>query len=296
MIDDADVLEILPVTNWRGPFEPSLQARAVAALEGGRILVLPELGFATDVEEARLLTPGAAAPGSKNISLDPATDRCQGTSLQADEAATLAGMMDRFARDSQTLLSELLLGYGPALERARTSFRPMEVEQRPQSLRQDDRRLHVDAFPTRPVRGRRILRVFTNIAPDGAVRHWEVGEPFGRFAAQFLPRLHAPIPGSSWLLERLGLTRGRRSRYDYMMLGLHDAAKRDETYQREAPRARLAFAPGTTWIVYTDAVLHAALAGRFALEQTFHLPVENMAKPELAPIRILERLADRRLA
>jgi hypothetical protein len=295
MINEAEVREVLPITAWSGPFEPGLQARAAEALEAGRVLVLPDLGFAIGGEEASLLIAEAAAPGSKNISLDPATGRCRGTSLEGAESMALARMMDRFASQASRLLGDLVPGYSAALERARTSFRPMEVEQRPQSVRQDDRRLHIDAFPTRPMRGRRILRVFTNIARDGAIRHWEVGEPFDRFAAQFLPRVRSPIPGSSWALAQLGLTRGRRSAYDHLMLGLHDAAKRDERYQREAPRARLAFAPGTTWIVYTDAVLHAALAGHFALEQTFHLPVESMVNPERAPIRILERLGGHRL-
>jgi hypothetical protein len=32
------------------------------------------------------------------------------------------------------------------------------------------------------------------------------------------------------------------------------------------------------------------------LEQTFHLDVEEMAQPDRAPIRILERLSGKRLA
>ena len=79
------------------------------------------------------------------------------------------------------------------------------------------------------------------------------------------------------------------------MLGLHDAGKRDEAYQRDAPRSGVAFPPGSTWIVYTDQTLHAALAGHFAFEQTFHLPVSAQARPEQSPLRVLERLAGRAL-
>jgi hypothetical protein len=43
-------------------------------------------------------------------------------------------------------------------------------------------------------------------------------------------------------------------------------------------------------------VLHAALGGEFALEQTFHLDVAQMAEPARAPIRVLERLSGRNLA
>ena len=56
------------------------------------------------------------------------------------------------------------------------------------------------------------------------------------------------------------------------------------------------FRSGTTWLCFTDQVLHAALAGHCALEQTFHVPVSAMAAPQLTPLRVLERLAGRHLA
>jgi hypothetical protein len=80
------------------------------------------------------------------------------------------------------------------------------------------------------------------------------------------------------------------------MLGLHDAAKLDSDYQTSAPAAEVTFAPGTTWMCFTDSVLHAAMAGRCALEQTFHIPVAAMASPERAPLRVLESLTGRPLA
>ena len=64
----------------------------------------------------------------------------------------------------------------------------MQVSTRKQSVRADDRRLHVDAFPSRPNYGERILRVFTNVNPDGEPRVWRVGEPFEDVAPRFLPR------------------------------------------------------------------------------------------------------------
>ena len=60
-------------------------------------------------------------------------------------------------------------------------------------------------------------------------------------------------------------------------------------------RPRCSFPAGTTWLCFTDQVLHAALAGHCALEQTFHLPVAALAHPERAPLRVLERLAGRAL-
>jgi len=295
-MDAAQVLEHLPIHEWHGPFTPELCQRAVRALEEGRVLVLPQLPFHTEPDEAPFLSAGASAGERKNISLDPATGRIGNTSLPPDAAARLARMIDRFGRSAEQLLHDLLPGYAPTLERARTSFRPVEIEGRPTSPRHDDRLLHVDSFPARPMLGRRILRLFSNIAPDGAVRAWRVGEPFPEYARRFLPRAGTPLPASAWLLERLGITKGRRSAYDHIMLRLHDAGKLDAAYQSAAPKAEVTFPPGATWLCFTDQVLHAALSGHCALEQTFHLPVAAMADPARAPLSVLEQLAGRKLA
>ena len=55
------------------------------------------------------------------------------------------------------------------------------------------------------------------------------------------------------------------------------------------------FTPGSTWLVYTDQVSHAAMAGQYAFEQTFYLPVSGMADPSKSPLRVLERLLRREL-
>ena len=290
-----EVLLELPVTAWHGPFEAALQRRAIEALESGKVLVLPDLPFAIAPAEARLLDPATLGGHGKNVSLDPQTGRLSNTALPAADADALAGMMQRFADAALTLLTDVFPGYAATLERARTSFRPAEIEGRAYSPRRDDRRLHVDAFPTRPMAGRRILRVFCNVAPDEAARDWLVGEPFADYARTLLPRVKAPVPGSAWMLRRLGLTKGRRGRYDHIMLGMHDAGKFDAGYQAQAPRTAVSFAPGTTWICFTDQVVHAALAGHCALEQTFHLPVEAMAHPEKSPLRVLEGMTGRAL-
>ena len=294
-MDARDVVEELENDQWSGPFEADVCRRAVAALEAGRVVSFPKLPFALTPAETRFLTDGALDQSRKNISFDPATGRCHGSGYEGEKLAALTKMLDRFGRQAETLVRGLLPAYAPALERSRTSFRPAEISGRVSTPRHDDKRLHVDAFPTRPMRGRRILRLFTNIAPDGVLRQWRVGEPFSDFAAQFLPRIRPMLPGQALAMQALRLTKGRRSRYDHLMLGLHDAGKLDVGYQEKAPRVALAFPPGTTWMCFTDAVLHAALAGRCALEQTFYLPVEAMAEPARSPLRVLERLAGRAL-
>jgi 3-deoxy-D-manno-oct-2-ulosonic acid (Kdo) hydroxylase len=291
----AGTLEAFDLASWDAPVAPEVSRRAVEVLEGGRTLFLPSLAFPLLPGEHEFLRDVAADRSRKNISFDPATGRCHGSSAAGEALGRLVALLDRFGRSAETLLRALAPGYGPTLERARASLRPLEIACRSYSLRQDDRLLHVDAFPTRPTRGRRILRVFTNVAPDGAARRWRVGEDFADYAQRFLPRVRRMMPGEAWLRQTLHLTRSRRTEYDHLMLGLHDAGKRDTEWQRGGPFTEIDFPAGSSWMCFTDLVPHAALAGHGALEQTFHVPVEAMAAPELAPLRVLERLTGRAL-
>jgi len=288
------MLETLPLTEWNGPYEPAVKARAIAGLEAGAVLFFPGLAFGLADSEKQFLDARVSDGKAKNISLDPDTGKIQATSLQGDEAHRLSAMMARFADQASSLVRDLL-PY-TQVDRARTSYRPVEVKGRGYSKISDDRLLHIDAFPSRPMgAGRRILRFFANVAPSSP-RRWLVGEPFEPFARNFLPRVGPHPWGKSWLYEKLGVTRGRRSLYDELMLSLHDAAKLDADFQKTSPRDAVDFPAQSCWLVFTDQVLHAALGGEFALEQTFHLDVAEMAEPARAPIRVLERLSGRVLA
>ena len=74
------------------------------------------------------------------------------------------------------------------------------------------------------------------------------------------------------------------------MLRLHDHLKADAQFQASAPKQRWEFPPGSSWILFTDFVPHAALSGQFALEQTYIVPRAALLQPEKAPVNILERL------
>ena len=150
--------------------------------------------------------------------------------------------------------------------------------------------MHVDAFPSRPNQGERILRIFTNINPHGEHRQWRVGEPFPQLARRFIPRLPRYSPMGSWLQHKVGITKRRRSHYDHLMLHLHDAMKADQNYQQQGPQLALALPPGSSWICFSDQTPHAAMAGQFMLEQTFLLPVSAMKNPRQSPLKMLETL------
>jgi hypothetical protein len=289
------VIERLELKQWSGEVDAATQQRALAAVEGGRVLFFPALAFRLEVAEHPLLSAACSNDRAKNISFDPHTRAVRGSACEEPQREVLAAMMARYAAQALALVQSLLPSYRSALEQARTSYRPIAVEGRVSSYKKDDRRLHVDAFPSRPTQGRRILRVFSNVHPAGAVRVWQIGEPFEAFMAKFLPRIRPPWPGQAWLLRHLHITHGRRSRYDHIMLALHDLVKRDDAYQLTAPRITMAFPAGSTWMAYTDMVLHAAIAGQYLLEQTFHLPVSAMREPQCSPLRLLEAACHRAL-
>jgi hypothetical protein len=123
-----------------------------------------------------------------------------------------------------------------------------------------------------------------------------VGEPFESVASRYLASLRDPIPGTAPLLQALRITKGRRSDYDHLMLQLHDRMKADADYQAKAPQQILELEAGSSWIVFTDQVSHAALRGQYAFEQTCYLPVAAMRTPAQSPLRVLERLRGRALA
>ena len=134
----------------------------ISALEAGKVLYLPHLSFVLSRDEQRFLNPAIRDPKTRNISLD-ADARLKGVAGDTATQQAVAAMVGRFRTQAQTLIESLLPGYTGALRLAPTSFRPTQVETRSQSWRADDRRLHVDAFPSRPNYGERILRVFTSI-------------------------------------------------------------------------------------------------------------------------------------
>lgn len=284
----------LDISSWN-PLVSAAQTETLArALEAGGVLALPRLAFAFAPGETRFLDVRWSDGRAKNISVDGAM--IKGARGDANDLAALARLVGRFAASASGLIGALFPRYAPHLKRARTSYRPLPATGRNVSWRKDDSRLHIDAFPSRPNRGERILRVFCNVDPRGEDRVWRVGESFEAMAQRFLPRIRPLRPGEAALLAALQVTKGRRSGYDHLMLGLHDGAKADLDYQRSSPQREVRFAPGTTWICFSDLVMHAASGGQFMLEQTTHLPLSALYTPELSPLAILERLTGRKLA
>jgi hypothetical protein len=264
-------------------------------IEDGAVLSFPHLPFVLGEAERRFLDPRWADGKAKNISLRWPGGEMRGAAGAPGDLAELKAMITRYAEQSEAFALRLFPHYRGHLRRGNTSFRPVDVAGRETSWRKDDTRLHVDAFPSNPMHGTRLLRVFCNVNPSGRPREWRVGEPFEAHAKRYLPSIKPPLPGSAWLLERTGITKRRRTEYDHLMLQLHDRAKADAAFQQTSPQARVDFAPGTTWVVFSDQVLHAAMGGQHMMEQTFYLSAAHQHRPEISPLGTLERLLGREL-
>ena len=287
-----DIVRDFPDAAWAddGP------TRGVESIvEAGSVLRFAQLAFVLHESERRFLDPRWADGRAKNISLRWPAGDMRGAAGAAADLAALQAMIARYAAQSETLALRLFPHYRGHLRRGNSSFRPVDVAGRETSWRKDDTRLHVDAFPSNPMHGTRLLRVFCNVNPSGRAREWRVGEAFEAHARRYLPLIPRPWPGSAWLLAKTGVTKRRRTEYDHVMLQLHDRAKADASFQSTSPQARVDFAPGTTWVVFSDQVLHAAMGGQHMLEQTFYLDAQHQVRPEASPRGVLERLLGRAL-
>ena len=280
----------LDQADWRMAGRPEW----TAAVEAGRVLYFPHLAFEVLPTERALLREGMLSPQSRNVSLG-ADGVLKGAGGSAAEQAQLAAMVVRFRQQALQLIDGLLPEYRGRLRFAPTSFRPRQVETRRQSVRADDQRMHVDAFPSRPNYGERILRVFANINPMGVPRVWRVGDDFETVARQFLPRAKPYRLWQAKALNALHVTKSLRSEYDHLMLQLHDAMKRDEAYQKSGTQVSMPFAAGSVWVCYSDQATHAVMSGQFMMEQTLYLPPGREANPQASPLAILTRLVGRPL-
>ena len=298
-------LELLPDSGSAG-------TRAWCAhLEAGGILYFPHTPVPVPPGDLEFLL-GQRQSGSrlhKNIAYKPDRDQLSGADPQSTPAADIAqlhAVMRRYSASIESFLTGFLAPYQRRWRLDFASFRPLEEEGRDLPVRRRNDLLHTDAFPTRPTRGWRILRFFHNIHPS-RTRDWVVGDPFARVVRVFTPsRLPTPKPdgpatrAGKQIAQATGLAQlmpqWKRTPYDEFMMRLHNTMKEDAAFQSGCTREAVSFAPGSSWMVYTETVPHAVLGGQYALEQTFLVDPAAMVTPESAPIAVLEKMAGARLA
>jgi hypothetical protein len=281
------------------------QARAwCAQLEAGEILFFPRTPIAIVQSDLDFLLGQQQTDSSlhKNIAYKPNADKLSGVDAKADAAAVtrLQTIMRGYSHAVVRFLTGFLSPYHANWKLDYASFRPQEEQGRDLSLRRRNDLLHTDAFPTRPTHGARILRFFNNIHP-ARTRDWVVGDPFAAVAPQFAPAEITPRPETalSRTAKSLGRSLGlgavipslKRSPYDDFMMRFHNFLKENPRFQAECAKHPWQFPPGSSWMVYTDTVPHAVLAGQYALEQTLLVSPETLVAPETSPLKVLERIA-----
>jgi hypothetical protein len=291
---------------WVAPDRREERSRAYCELlERGQVLFFHDPPFELSAEDREFLLTQEWAEMRlhKNISYRPTEDLLKGVKGRPETLTRLHDIMRRYSSGVIAFLRSFLAPYADKWILDFSSFRPFEEERRGLPLHKRNDLLHVDAFPSRPTRGGRILRLFTNVNPTTS-RVWNVYDDF-----EALARQHAEEAGLSRFAERDGLLsrtvhswgralgiRGMgRTPYDMFMLRFHDYLKENVEFQERAPKIRLDFPPLSTWLIYTDGVAHAAMSGRYALEQTLLIPAEALVSLDRAPFRVLENIAGRPL-
>jgi hypothetical protein len=281
------------------------------ALESGNILFWQQTPFALNSQDREALLSIRSTSGAhhKNIAFKPDAQKVTGLSgLEPSAREAVVRVLKSYTAWAVQFVAELLPSYARGWRIDYASFRPVEEENRDLPWKKRNDLIHTDAFPSRPTHGGLILRLFTNVNPVQE-RVWVAGPPFGAIAKDnaipaglpgFAAETHSSLRkvwGSVLRGARtLGVRTVDRSPYDRFMLAFHDYLKANSDFQKNCPKYRFSFPPGSTWMVFTDIVPHSVLSGQYALEQTFIISPLSLSAREHAPISILESISHARLA
>jgi hypothetical protein len=267
-------------------------------LERGEVVYLPVSPFDLPQGEDLQFLFGQSLGNRrhKNISYDPRSGKVAGFRWQSDQQAQkLQRLLANFSRGATDWLTGALPRYAAGWQADRATLQPEEEATRQLRMHARNDLLHIDAFPSRPTGGARILRLFVNINVSEP-RVWMTSEAFPRLLERFGHLVGMPTTGGrNWARQlsrsvlRLVNSQPPRSPYDDFMLRLHHYLKSNDHFQEKGPRRFWHFAPGSAWLVFTDSVSHAVLRGRFCLEQTFFVPLAQLLDPNQAPATMLER-------
>ena len=299
------VVEDYKATGWAGREQIEARARAYCEhLERGEILFFRELPFFFPAEDREFLVKQewAELRLHKNVSYRPTEDLLRGVTGDGPAISRVQSIFRNYSAQVLDFLKKFLSPYAGKWIVDFASFRPIEEAGRDLPLHKRNDLLHVDAFPSRPTRGGRILRVFTNLNPSKP-RVWNTTETFQVLAKKYAEDAGLRRAEDDSFLGRtvqdwggkLGIRGMGRTPYDMFMLRFHDYLKENSEFQANTPKVRIEFPPMATWIVFTDCVAHAVMSGQYAIEQTLLIPPNALVAQPRAPYRILESIAGRPL-
>ena len=217
-------------------------------LEEGHILYLPKSPIVPPEADLNFLLRQCQSGASyhKSVAYRPLRDKITGFRGDAKGSKERPlTIMRNHSRQCTGFVNMLLSPYAGAWNLDYASFRPEEEEGRQLRLRARNDLLHVDAFPTRPTNGDRILRLFTNINPRQS-RRWVTTRTFNALVPQFAPSLLS-VPNALekvrksalyWICkvaQSMGLPVVARSPYDDSMLRFHHFLKENQNFQVQSP-------------------------------------------------------------
>lgn len=258
-------------------------------LERGEVVFFPACPFSLPEGDDRgFLLEQRLARGHKNISWNPHSGKLGGFQKDSSaQAKRLGAMLKHFSGTATEWLARTLPRYASGWRLDMVSYRPEEEAGRKLRLKARNDLLHVDAFPSRPTNGQRILRLFANVNLTEP-RIWVTAEPFAEIFSRYGAAVGQPPGGWQHVIKeqiqrifRPGHC--RRSSYDAFMLRLHDYLKASKEFQATAGKRFWSFPPGSAWLVFTDTASHAVLRGRFALEHSYFVSPTVLALPDKSP-------------
>src|ERR1700734_2207162 len=244
-------------TGWTASGQSDAHARAYCEmLEHGQILFFREPPFDFPAADQKFLLEQewSELRMHKNVSYRPSEDSLRGVSGDRETISRLQSIMRNYSAQGTQFLGKFLTRYAGKGNQDFASFRPLEEEARVLPLHKRNDLLHVDAFPSRPTRGGRILRVFTNVNPT-KTRVWQTTGPFERFAKQYAEDagLRKFAENDSFFNRtlqdwggKLGIHGMGRTPYDAFMLRFHDYLKENSPFQANSEKVRLEFPPLAT--------------------------------------------------
>ncbi len=276
-------------------------------LEAGAVLFFPTSPITLPSAEDQVFLRGSLGERlkRKNVSFHPEAGKVVGMDGEPELRKRTQAILSAHSRRVQDFLQQALPSLVPGWTVGTTSFRPLEEKGRNLSAHASNELVHVDAGAYGATNGDRILRFFCNLnltqdrvwATKGAFP--ELYRRYGKQAGIAPPR--RTLERGALGKARHGLLRGFSSMglplarvldsspYDRAMRRFHNFMKDTPAFQetREGHQ-EFRFPPFSSWMVLTDMVSHACLSGRYALVDTFLIPLENCRRQELSPKHILQ--------
>ena len=273
------------------------------ALERGRIVHFARCPLPLpSAEDQEFLRTGLSPHlKRKNVSYYPGARKVTGLDAPGPVVERARRILESHSGSVQAFLSQEMPDFTRHWQPGTSSFRPIEEQGRGLAAHASNELIHVDAGAYGATHGDRILRFFVNLNPS-AERVWiskgtfeellrrhgdEAGVPRGDLS----PNLPERALASALRIGRRAFPMARvidTSPYDRRMRGFHNWMKDTPSFQ-EPPHHRFSFAPFSAWMVLTDGVSHACIAGQHAMVDTFLIPLRNCRLP--APYHLLSGAA-----